>query len=52
MGAENNGLTLEGLAERLETQAQRLQTLEHEDERMRPENAELRLVQEGGSRRC
>src|SRR5215213_5221186 len=35
MGAEDNGLTLEGLAQRLET-------LERENERMRSENAELR----------
>lgn len=35
MGAEDNGLTLEGLAQRLEA-------LERENERMRSENAELR----------
>ncbi len=45
MGAESDGLTLEGLAERLET-------LERENERMRSENAELRWVQVGGSRGC
>jgi hypothetical protein len=39
---EDNGLTLQGLAQRLETQAQRLERLERENERMRSENAELR----------
>src|SRR5215213_652845 len=49
MGAEDNGLTLEGLAHRLEAlqhenaeNAERLETLERENERMRSENAELR----------
>ncbi len=35
MGGEDNGLTLEGLAQRLEA-------LERENERMRSENEELR----------
>jgi hypothetical protein len=49
MGTENNGLTLQGLAHRLEAlqrenaeNAQRLERLEHENERMRAENTELR----------
>lgn len=49
MSAQGNGLTLEGLAHKLETlqrenatNAQRLQTLERENERMRSENTELR----------
>ncbi len=50
MGAqEGGGLTLEGLAQKLQTlqrenaeNAERLETLEHENKRMRSENAELR----------
>src|SRR5215218_7187779 len=46
MGTADNGLTLEGLAQRLEVQgrenAERLETLERENERMRSENAALR----------
>jgi len=46
MGTADNGLTLEGLAQRLDEQgrenAERLETLERENERMRSENAALR----------
>ncbi len=42
MSAENNGLTLEGLAKNLETQAQRLQTLERENAELRHEVTALR----------
>jgi hypothetical protein len=42
MGAGDDGLTLQGLAQMLETQAQKLENLERENERMRSENAQLR----------
>ncbi len=41
MDAQGNGLSLEGLAKILETQTQRLETLERENERMHSVNAEL-----------
>jgi hypothetical protein len=39
---EYNGLTLEGLSQRLEALTQRLEALEHENERVRSENTTLR----------
>ena len=41
MGAEENGLTLEGLAQRLEMQAQRLEVLERENDALRSKVATL-----------
>jgi hypothetical protein len=41
MDAEGNGLTLEGLAQKLATQTQRLETLERDNEKMRSENDAL-----------
>jgi hypothetical protein len=40
MGTEANGLTLQSLAQRLESQTQRLEALERENERMRSEKFE------------
>jgi hypothetical protein len=42
MGGEDNGLTLEGLAQKLQTQAQRLEALERENAELRHEVAALR----------
>jgi hypothetical protein len=42
MDGERNGLTLQGLAQRLEALTERLETQERENEQMRSENAELR----------
>jgi hypothetical protein len=42
MGGEDNGLTLEGLAQRLEDQTQRLEALERENAELRHEVAALR----------
>ena len=42
MSTQDNGLTLEGLAQRLETQARRLETLERENTELRDEVTALR----------
>lgn len=42
MSTEDNGLSLQGLAQRLEALTQRLEAQERENERVRSENAELR----------
>src|SRR3712207_5926490 len=59
MGAQENGLTLEGLAHKLETMqrenAERMEALERENERMRSKNTELRdevaALRDSGTRR-